>query len=122
MEAIVDQYFHASFKCKGIIALLERSIERRPVFVPYINYYSSKIFIEKVYSPVPDIVSFIQHKLQGRGSCIGYRAMQQRCIKNQLYVLRGIVAQIMKELDPVGVGARRKRTLRRRSYFSKGPN
>ena len=24
MEAIVDQYFHASFKCKGIIALLER--------------------------------------------------------------------------------------------------
>ena len=89
--------------------------------MPYINYYNSKIFIEKVYSPVPDIVSFIQHELQGSGSCIGYGAMQQRCIKNQLYVSRGIVAQIMKELDPVGVGARQRRTLRRRSYCSKGP-
>ena len=75
-----------------------------------------------MYSPVPDIVSFIQHKLQGRGSCIGYRAMQQRCIKNQLYVLRGIVAQIMKELDPVGVDARQRKALRCRLYYSKGPN
>ena len=28
----------------------------------------------------------------------------------------------MKELDPVSVDARRRRTLRRRFYYSKGPN
>ena len=48
--------------------------------------------------------------------------MQQRCIKNQLNVSRGLVAQIMKELDPVGVDARRRRTLRRSLYYNKGPN
>ena len=48
--------------------------------------------------------------------------MQQRCIKNRLNVSRTIVAQIMKDLDPAGVDAGRKRTMRRRLYYSKGPN
>ena len=86
-------------------------MERRSVFEPYIDYYGrKKLYRKGIQSPVPDIVSFIQHKLQGRGSCIGYRAMQQRCIKNQLNVSQAIVAQIMKKLDPVGVDARRRRT------------
>ena len=42
--------------------------------------------------------------------------------QNQLNVSRAFVAHIMKELDPVGVDARRRRTLRRRLYYSKGPN
>ena len=45
--------------------------------------------------------------------------MQQRCIKNQLNVSRAIVAQIIKKLDPVGVDARQRRTLRRCLYYSK---
>ena len=48
--------------------------------------------------------------------------MQHSCIKNQLNVSRAIVAQIMKELDPVCVDARQRRTLRRRLYYSKSPN
>ena len=48
--------------------------------------------------------------------------MQQRCIKNQLNVSLAIVAQIMKKLDPVGVDARQRRTLRRCLYYSKGLN
>ena len=48
--------------------------------------------------------------------------MQQRCIKNQLNVSQAIVAQIMKKLDPVGIDARRRRTLRRRLYYSKDLN
>ena len=48
--------------------------------------------------------------------------MKQRCIKNQLNVSRGIVAQIMKELDSVGADAKRRRTLRRRLCYSKGPS
>ena len=48
--------------------------------------------------------------------------MQQRFIENQLNVSRAIAAQIMKELDPAGVDVRRRRTLRRRLYYSKVPN
>ena len=123
MEAIVDQCFHAGFKYKEIIALLERCHKKKVNLrtlhrlLPYQNLYWKGI-----KSPVSGIVSFIQHELQGSGSCIGYRAMQQRYIKNQLNVSPGIVAQIMKELDRVGVDARRRRTLRRRFYYSKGPN
>ena len=43
-------------------------------------------------------------------------------MENQLNISRGIVAQIMKELDPAGVDARRRKTLKRRLYYSKGPN
>ena len=123
MEAIVEQYFHVGFKYKEIISLLERC-HRKKVSLRTLHRLlrQQNLYRKVIQSLVPDIVSFIQNELQGSDSCIGYRAMQQRCIKNQLNVLRGIVAQIMKELDPVGVGARRKRTLRRRSYFSKGPN
>ena len=68
-----------------------------------------------------DTVIFIQHDLEGSGSCTGYRAMHQRCIRIGLMVSRVIVAQIMKHLDPI-VNRRRRRTLRRRLFDSLGPN
>ena len=47
-------------------------MERRSVFEPYIDYYGKKKLYRKgIQSPVPDIVSFIQHELQGSGSYIG---------------------------------------------------
>ena len=122
MEAIVDQYFHAGFKYKEIIALLEKCHRKVSLRILHRLLRQQNLYRKGIQSPVLDIVYFIQHDLQGSGSCIGYRALQQRCIKNQLNVSRGIVAQIMKELEPVGVDARRRRTLRRRLYYSKGPN
>ena len=67
-------------------------------------------------------MTFIQHKLEGSGSCIGYRAIHQRCIKNNVMVSRVIVAQIMKHLNPIGVNTRRRGILRRWLYYSQGPN
>ena len=69
-----------------------------------------------------DIVTFIQHELEGSGSCIGYRATHQKCIRNGLMVSRVIVAQIIKHLYHIGVNTRRTETLRRRLYYSPGPN
>ena len=37
-------------------------------------------------------------------------------------ISQGFVAQIMKELDPVGVDTRRGRALRRCLYYDKSPN
>ena len=67
-------------------------------------------------------MTFIQHELDGSGSCICCRAMHQRCIRNGLMVCRVIVAQIMKHLDPIGVNTRWRETLMHRLYYSRGPN
>ena len=37
-------------------------------------------------------------------------------------VSRAVFAQIVRDLDPVGVDARRRRALRRRLYYGKSPN
>ena len=67
-------------------------------FLRRTNFYS-----KGKQSPLLDIVTFGQHEFKGSGSCIGYRAMHQRCIRNGLMVSRVIVVQIMKYLDNIGV-------------------
>ena len=37
-------------------------------------------------------------------------------------ILQGVVAQIMKDLDPVGIDIRRGRALKRRFYYGKSPS
>ena len=71
MEAIVDQYFHAGFKYEEIIALLERC-HRKKVSLRILHRLlrQQNHYIKDVQSPVPDIVSSIQHELQRKGSCI----------------------------------------------------
>ena len=86
-------------------------------FLRWANFY------RKVkQSPLLDIVIFIQYELEGCGSCISYRAMHQRCIRNGLMVSQVIVTQIMKHLDPIGASTGRRGTLRRRLYYTTGPN
>ena len=71
MEAIVDQYFHAGFTYKEIIALLER-YHRKKVSLRTLHRLlrQQNLYRKGIQSPVADIVSFIQHELQGSGSCI----------------------------------------------------
>ena len=91
-------------------------------FFHKIDYYETKNRYRKsIQGLVPVIVSFIQFESQGSGSCIGYCAMQQRCINNRLNVSRAVVAQIRKDLDSAGVDERQKRTLKPRLCCSKGP-
>ena len=122
MEAIVDQYFHADFKYKEIAALLERCLRKKAsLWTLHWLLRQQNLCRKGIQSLVSDIVSFIQHKLQGSGSYIGYCAMQQRCMKNQLNVWQAIISQILRELDPAGFDARRRRTFIRCLYYIKGP-
>ena len=123
MKEFVDQYFYEGFRYKEIIALLKirhgikvslRTLHR---FLRQVNFYR-----KGKQSRFLDIVAFIQHELEGSGSCAGYRAMHQRCIRNGLMVSRVIVAQIMKHLNPIGVNTRRRGTLRRLLYYSQDPS
>ena len=97
MKDLIDKHFHERFRYKEIFALLKNchvikaglcGLNR---FLRRVNFYKK----EKP-SFLLDIVAVIQHELEGSGSCTGYRAMHQGCIRNGLMVSRVIVAQIMK--------------------------
>lgn len=74
------------------------------------------------YSNDTDVISFIQGQLISSGQLCGYRMMHAKCLQNGLRVRKEDVRLILKELDPDGVECRKGRLLRRRAYFSKGPN
>ena len=122
MKGLIDKHFHEGFWYKEIIALLKNchgikvSLCALHLFLRRVNFC-----LKVKQSLLLDIVTFIQHELEGSGSCTGYRAMHQRCIRNGLMVSRVIVAQSMKHFDPI-VQTRRRGTLRRRLFYSPCPN
>ena len=65
----------------------------------------------------------IKVEMQGAGWLPGYRYLWHALrLKHHVIVQRKLVAAIMKEIDPDGVEERRSRRLKRRVYFSEGPN
>ncbi|KAI3362647.1 hypothetical protein L3Q82_001631 [Scortum barcoo] len=76
----------------------------------------------KAYSDLVDLVDFIRNQLQYSGQLHGYRWMYAKCREHGLRVRKEDVRFVLKKLDPRGVSLRQARRLRRRNYFSKGPN
>lgn len=69
------------------------------------------------------IVSALEYELEGTGQSLGYRSMQSRLrLRHDVNVDRETVRIILRFIDPDGVTTRRQRRLRRRMYWSKGPN
>lgn len=69
------------------------------------------------------VVSAIEHHLSGPGRTLGYRSMQARIrLSHGISIDRESVRLILSFLDQDGVRARCQRRLRRRRYWSKGPN
>lgn len=60
--------------------------------------------------------------LDGPGSCGGYRTVWHTLRKEGFQVPRQIVQNILKDLDPLGIEARKAHKLRRRLYKNPGPN
>ena len=120
MKDLIDNHFQEGFRYKEIIALLKNCHGIKVSLCALHRFLRRKNFYRKgKQSLLLDIVIFIQPDLEGSGSCTGYRAMHQRCIRNGLMVSRVIVAQIMKHLDPI-VNSRRRGTLRRRFFLQPG--
>ena len=70
-------------------------------------------------SDLEDVIQVIERELQGRGSCIGYRAMWQRLrTDHKLVVSQNTVRQALKLLDPNGATCHRKQ----RHYKARWPN
>lgn len=81
-----------------------------------------ELYRRRRYSKIEDVVEFIQREIEKSGQLHGYRWMHLRCIQNDLVVSQNIVRDILLILDPEGVECRKRRRLRRRRYYNKGPN
>lgn len=74
------------------------------------------------YDNLEDAVDFICSQLEGPGQLHGYRWMYVKCLEQGIRVRKEDVRILLSLLDPVNSQARQRRRLRRRQYFSQGPN
>ncbi|KAK2853351.1 hypothetical protein Q5P01_006012 [Channa striata] len=122
-EPFIELYFELGLKYKDIKSVLSSKhnfhiSERHLKRILRARGYSR----HKAYFDLADMVDFIRNQLQNSGQLHGYRWMYVKCRKHRLRVRKDDVSLVLKELDPRGVSLRQARRLRRRNYFSKGPN
>ena len=120
---LIEVYFRQGYKYNEVLHMLS-------------TYHDVNISIRQLHrilrkqglyrkgklSDLNQIITFVERQLRGSGECIGYRQMHQRCVRTGFRVSQDSIRIILKELDPDGVEARKKHYLKRREYYSKGPN
>ncbi|XP_035805796.1 uncharacterized protein LOC111571037 [Amphiprion ocellaris] len=122
-ERFIEFYFEIGLKYKDIQAVLSKRhsfhiSERHLKRILSARGHTRR----KSYSDLAVLIDFIHSELQSSGMLHGYRWMYTKCREHGLRVRKEDVRLVLKELDPTGVSLRQARRLRRRNYFSKGPN
>ena len=120
---IIHQYFKRGFTYKEILEVL-RNVHDFDLSLRQLHRVlrAKGLFRKGHSSQFIEVIAFVEHLLEGSHSSLGYRQVHQRCVNHGLRVSRLNVCTILKLLDKEGVEARKRRKLKRRSYFSKGPN
>ncbi len=117
VEDLVKSYFRLGFNNKEIICLLAHQhgviISKRTL---------QRLFRRKNLTDIEEIASFVQSEMATSGRLQGYRWLHLRAIQRGYVVSQETMRMVIKEIDPEGVEPRRARRLRRRQYFSRGPN
>ena len=122
-DHILNQYFRMGLSNAEIGMCLqlhhrvissERTVKRR--------LSDLGLFRRKNYSDDFNIAFFIEKQLEGSGRMHGYKWMHLKCLQNGLTVTQETVRVLLSVLDPVGVELRKRQRLRRRSYYTEGPN
>ncbi|KAA0706551.1 hypothetical protein E1301_Tti022474 [Triplophysa tibetana] len=119
----IEQYFRQGLANREILTLLEnvhgvkisnRTLERL--------LSKHQLWRRKNKTAEAEVAAFIQGQLQTSGQLHGYRWMHQKCWINGIITDRETVRIILRLLDGNGVDLRSRNRLRRRVYFSRGPN
>ncbi|XP_027858982.1 uncharacterized protein LOC114135683 [Xiphophorus couchianus] len=119
----IEEYFRCGLTNDEILALLaevhgvilsKRTLER------ILN--KKKLWRRKNKSDVSVVAAFIRQQLETSGQCHGYRWMHQKCWMNGIVTDRETVRVLLRLLDGEGVDLRSRNRLRRRIYYSRGPN
>ena len=78
---------------------------------------------KKVQSRIERFADVIDQELQSSDSCMGYRQLHQRLLKDHGLVMdRETVRRLVKGLDPEGRELRSRKRFKRRKYVAAGPN
>ena len=123
LNAVTRLYFHLGLNYEEILCSLAinhgiiislRTLKRR--------LSEMGLFRRKYVSDILEVTLFILEHIGKSGCQSGYRWMHNLCILNGFRVSRSVVSTVMSILDPEGCDLRRRRRLRRRQYYAKGPN
>lgn len=120
---LIEQYFRQGLTNREILTLLEE-IHNVKISNRTLERLLSKhrLWRRKNKTDEADVATFIQEQLQTSGQSHGYRWMHQKCWLNGIITDRETVRVILRLLDGEGVDLRSRNRLRRRVYFSRGPN
>ena len=122
-QEVLELYFRLGFSQKEILYLLahfnaiimsRRTLQRR------LSAY--RLFRRKGKTDILDVALFMVQVLDSSGEMLGYRLMHLKCIQEGLTVTQNDVRLLMHLLDPEGIDLRSRRRLKRRKYYSRGPN
>lgn len=80
------------------------------------------LYRRKNKSSLISVSAFLAKLIVKDGMQSGYRWMHQRCLLAGYRVSRETVAGLLSILDPEEVELRKRKRLRRREYYAKGPN
>ena len=123
-DSIIVRYFHLGFGYAEILGFLcvvhgiNLSLRQLKRILFKKDLKKRKI----AYDP-EDILSALEQELSRSGSSLGYRQMQLRLrLDYGISLNREMVRKSLALLDPEGVSRRSRHKLRRRQYYSKGPN
>ncbi|XP_074042614.1 uncharacterized protein isoform X3 [Leptinotarsa decemlineata] len=122
-EHLVNKYFAYGFSQKDILAYL-KFLHNKCISARTLKRILSrlKLYRRKNYSRIENVVNFLRQEITKSGQLQGYIWMHLRCIQNNLVFTQDIVRELLWLLDPEGVETRKRKRLRRRQYFNKGPN
>lgn len=76
----------------------------------------------KDYSNIRSVFNFVHTQVTSYGPAHGYRWMYQKCKRHGFKIKRDHISLMLNTIDPEGVYLRARRRLKRREYFSRGPN
>lgn len=123
LEHLVRFYFNMGLHQSEIIAflLLEHGISISKRTLKRV-LKRLRLYRRKHFSPLENVVSFLEEEIQKSGQLHGYRWMHLKCLQKNFTVTQETVRLLLKALDPAGVDLRSRKRLRRRQYSNKGPN
>ncbi|XP_051914768.1 uncharacterized protein LOC127596383 [Hippocampus zosterae] len=123
LDDLIKLCFRLGFSNKEILAILAHNAETI-LSIRTLKRICKRLglFRRKNQSDLGDVLAFVQHEIMTSGQMQGYRWLHLRAIQKGFVVSQDTIRQIIQFVDPVGVGIRRARRLRRRQYNCRGPN
>lgn len=123
-NSLIERYFHLDFDYVEILASL-LLLHGFSLSIRQLKRILSQLGLRrrKNQSDPVEIIAAAEDELKQSGSLLGYRLMHQRLrLCHGIVTSKEVVRKVLSYLDPDGVALRSQRKLKRRKYFTKGPN